>query len=342
MFRKTILFLTLGYLAGIMALSVLFSITLYRVYSDELTGLQRRQEILFQYDEDPIFLPPQIAQINADRIAQLEQSRADIRLRLLEFNVVIFVLGGVASYFLAKKTLQPIQESMRMQSQFTADASHELRTPLTALKTELEVALRDPKLAASEMKELLKSNLEEVSKLVTLSNSLLKVAQHQEREPEFKQVSSVEIIDRAVKLLSKAAEQKKMSLETKADPFSFSADPDLLQEVLVILIDNALKYGTGGQPIMITASQESRQALIRITNHGAGIKEKDLPFVFDRFYRADHSRSKSVVDGYGLGLYLAKQIVQAHGGTISVTSKVDERTTFTVQLPLQQTKHFLS
>lgn len=335
MFKKTIIRLTVGYLAGIMLLSAGFSVTLYKLSTRELGKFQRRQEQLFRRGFPELFPPPGFDSFEEERLHQLQDSRTQIMIQLLEFNVLILFLGGGASYLLARRTIRPIQESWESQTRFTADASHELRTPLAAMQTELEVALRDPRLAADEAKRLLVSNLEEVSKLTNLSNSLLKMAQVQGQKMEFKTIASETVVTAAISRIKKMADQKKMDIQAAGRTFSLQADGAMLTEALVVLLDNAVKYGDRGTVITVKSLAEHQHVIFAVSNHGPNIDRGDISNIFQRFYRADKSRNKSRTDGFGLGLALAKDIVTAHQGTIIVASQLGQPTTFEIRLPLK-------
>jgi len=236
-------------------------------------------------------------------------------------NVAVLVIGGAASLYMARRTLGPIEQAMEAQARFTADASHELRTPLTAMQTEIEVALRDKNMSAQEGRELLASNLEEVNKLRSLSNGLLALANQDKENFVPKPVSTKTILNAATSRTAKAATQKQITIDNRADNLSVHGDHDGLTQLFAILLDNAIKYSPVGTNIEITSTVKGSNAHISVADHGDGIKPEDLPHIFDRLYRADRSRSKEQIDGYGLGLSIAKKIVELHKGAIDVTSK---------------------
>ena len=277
--------------------------------------------------------------LEALRIQQLDLIKQRILWNLTELNLAVLVLGGGASFLLARRTLRPIQDAMEAQSRFTADASHELRTPLTAMKTEIEVSLRDKQLGVGEARELLQSNLEEISKLEALSNGLLRLAQYQQgiAQPKWKAVELASIVpDAIVRVLAQAQIAKITITADIPDKLSVEADAESITELLVILLDNAIKYGRENTAITITAKPRGGDVVVAITDQGIGIKAADLDHIFDRFYRADTSRSKNSTAGYGLGLSIAKQITDIHRGTITADSKLGVGTTFTLSLPHKQ------
>lgn len=342
MFRKSIIRLTIGYLAGIMVLSSIFSVVIYRASTQEFDTLQQRQQSIYRRGFPAMFLSPDDDPFLAERLAQVEQSRHNILVWLFEFNAVVFIVGGGVGYWLARYTIRPIQKSWESQARFTADASHELRTPLTTMRTENDVALRDPKLTLEEARQILKSNVEEVTKLTGLSNALLKLNQLQGRQLALQPVTVTTVVAKAVERLAKVAEQRKMTITTHVEAQTIQADADLLTEAVVVLIDNAIKYGEHGSVININAAQHHHQAQIAVINNGVGIAETDQAKIFERFYRGDSSRTKTKVDGFGLGLSLAQDIVAAHRGNMAVDSRPNETTTFTITIPVDLTSGWTS
>ena len=271
---------------------------------------------------------------------EVGEARSRIVASLVMVDLIILVLSGIAGYVLAGRTLKPIQNMVDEQNQFIADASHELRTPLTALKSSIEVTLRDKKITLQEAKDLIKSNLEEVNELQSLSDSLLQLAQYQRIDGNIS-FSAVDLqipIHEAVKKVSSISHLKHITIETHIKPVTFETDAALVTEILVVLLDNAIKYSSEGSSIQINAHKTDGMVSIAIADHGIGIADNDIPFIFNRFYRSDKSRSKESASGYGLGLSIAKKITELLGGSIQVVSKENAGTTFTLLLPLKQRK----
>jgi two-component system sensor histidine kinase CiaH len=329
--------LTIAYLAILMIISIAFSVAVYRTSVAALEEGFLHQVEIFQ-NRQLFARVPMRGDLERARLEELELGRHSLALNLLGINVAILVLGGMGSYFLAQRTLQPIEAALDAQSRFTADASHELRTPLTAMQTEIEVALRDGNLKVDEARQLLQSNLEEVAKLRALTDGLLTLSRHQRGEAiSVSQLAADKVIKGALKRLQPIIAEQQAKVETKDSKLKLEGDGDSLTSLLVILIENAIKYG-GEQPqVVVSATAEHHRAVIRVTDQGVGIKAGDLPHIFDRFYRADGSRSKTT-SGYGLGLAIAKQIVDMHQGNIAATSTPGKGTTITVRLPLKQSK----
>lgn len=329
-FKTAYLKLTLFYVLIVMTISIIFSVVIYKISSVEIDRGLGNQTRALQAISNPF-----IEELERMHDAQMEESNNRIQMNLIYFNLLILILSSVASYFFAKKTLEPIEKSMEAQNRFTADASHELRTPLTAMKTETEVNLRDKNLNLSDAKKLLQSNLEEISKLEYLSSALLKLAKLEEDvKQDFKKISLEKIVNEVLTKVKKLADKKSIILAKNVEQVYVNGDEQSLVELLMILLDNAIKYSPEKSEVKVAVIQKDKQAEIKIIDQGIGIKESDLPYIFNRFYRADISRSKEKVDGYGLGLSIAKRIVELHRGTITIKSKPGEGSTFSIKLPL--------
>ena len=274
-------------------------------------------------------MPPYGQLLGEIRAKELAAARANLIIILFYTNLIVICSGGVGAYFLAKRTLHPIEEAHEQQTRFVSDASHELRTPLATMTTELEAALRDSNLKKSEMKELLESNLEEVQRLTKLSNMLLALSvgnadalQH----TSFDLTSSVSSI---IKRLEHDATSR-ITLQAPTTPAVVVAHQPSIEELVTILVDNALKYSPPNSPITV-AIQIGQKVVFRIANEGEGIAAEHLPKIFDRFYRADSARSSG--QGYGLGLSLARQISNLHSAELAAASIPGKETVFSFSLP---------
>lgn len=338
MFAKARLKLTVWYLLIIMLISVCFSVAIYEVLTNELDRVERIQRIRQNHQlslPDNIFdfsqgsprefrLDPQLVEETKDRLQVI----------LILINLGILGASSLAGYFLAGRTLRPIKEMVDEQNRFVTDASHELRTPLTSLKTTTEVYLRAKNHTLAESDELHKSNLEEINNLQTLSDNLIKLTQYQKSNGNmvFEDTSVAEVVDEAVKKVSNLAKYKKITLLNKVKDTKIEADRQSLAEMFVIFLDNAIKYSPKNTTVTMSTSVQDRFVVIEIKDEGVGIAKGDIPHLFDRFYRVDKSRTKTDVAGYGLGLSIAKQIVDKHNGFIKVESEVGKGTIFKVFL----------
>lgn len=340
MFATARLKLTAWYLVIIMAISLLFSMVIYNNINSELRRFEKLT-VIIKPEEDTLelpfrrmHLPP--ARINPDMI---RAARTRLVTALTLVNIAILGLSATAGYFLAGKTLKPIKDMVDEQNQFISDASHELRTPLTALKAGLEVNLRDKRLTLKAAKAAITESITEVNALQSLSDSLLTLAQYQKpnNHTETGTILLDKLVKDAVRKVQSLATEKRITITESVPNITVLGNPYSLTELLVIILDNAIKYSKTGDTVEINAKKRDGSVSISVTDHGMGIPKKDLPHIFDRFYRADVARTKSSQNGYGLGLAIAKKIVDLHHGTLTVQSTVGNGSTFTVMIPTHKT-----
>ncbi len=332
MFRSARLKLTAWYVLMIMLVSIFFSAAIYR-------GVGREFERRFANIETRLrgqgFQPPPPPFGRVQFFEDIQSARQRVFVLLTSANGVILVLATGAGYVLAGRTLAPIEKAMEEQKRFVSDASHELRTPLTALKTSIEVGLRDKKMTLKEVRALVKSNLEEVESLRELTNHLLELSRYQAngRQLVFKQFRLDQLGREALETVRPLATQKKITLKLKAKKETAEIEKESLLRLLVILLDNAVKYTPRGGSIFLSLIQKPRELKVVVKDTGVGVAKKDLPHIFERFYRVDQSRSRQKVAGYGLGLSVAKEIIELYHGDIKVDSVLGKGSVFTVQLP---------
>lgn len=227
-----------------------------------------------------------------------------------------------------------LDEAFTTQRQFMEDISHELKTPLSVLKGELEVTLKKIR-SAQEYETTLHSSLEEVNHLAGIVENLLTLARFDAKTTTLQEASldlNVLLKD-AVEAIQVLAIQKNITLQfNSAHTVDILADKNQLKRLVLNILDNAIKYTQPGGRISIDLRQQKDSADIDITDTGIGIPEKELPHIFDRFYRVDKSRSSI---GFGLGLSIAQSIAMAHGGKIYARANVPQGTIFTISLPIK-------
>lgn len=330
MFKSALLKLTAVYLLVLILISLFFSAIVFGTASREIKRSFNRPAIIKELGKPGD--RPRFDALIGDEVAL---ARRRLAINLLTVNLVIVVVGGGVSYVLARATLRPIERAHEAQSRFASDASHELRTPLAAMRTEIEVALRDPKLDLPEAKHLLASNLEEVVKLDALTNGLLRLARLGSQRVVFQKVSLSEVVSSALKRVSQQAEQKQIALSqagTLADT-TVLGDRDGLTELLVILLENAIKYGPTKSSVTLACTQHAGHLSLSVMDEGPGIRPEDLPYVFERFFRADKSRNKNT-PGYGIGLSIAKSIADLHKAELKVSSTPGQGSRFSILFKL--------
>ena len=325
--------LSFTYLAIIMTLSVGFSIIFYHQSMDSAGGGLRRQ--IDEIRDNQRFIPQgPIGYFESIRQRELDRFHDELILKLFLLNVLMLAGGGLLSAYLAKKSLRLLEEALEAQSRFSSDAAHELRTPLTSMQSEIEVALRDRKLNTSQAKDTLSSILEEIHGLDGLTSALLRLSTYEKGQIDHKKLKISEVLEKSKDRVEKSAQARKIKLDLPKTKLMISGDKEQLIEVFVVLFDNAIKYGKDGMKINVEIEERHKQLIISVKDQGYGIASKDLIHIFDRFYRADESRAKQKISGFGLGLSLAKNIVEAHGGDITCESVLDKGSTFRVRLPL--------
>lgn len=331
MFKKAQLKLAAWYLLIIMFISIAFSLVIYQGLMNEVHRFSRMQRLRIERVLPPNPVQPFFA--DEDLIIEIQQ-RVIIELGII--NIIIFLISGGLGYFLAGKTLRPIQEMVEEQNRFISDASHEFRTPLTALKSSLEVNIRDKNLSIEDAKKIMNESIKDVNDLQRLSDSLLQLSQYEKPQSyvNFEKVSLKQVINESIKKIETLAKNKNINIKNSTINVNLKGNKYGLIDLFVILLDNAIKYSKVKSTININTKKIDHLVLISIEDQGIGIDKKDIPHLFDRFYRSDRARSKKEVDGYGLGLSIAKKIVDQHNGSIVIESKLKKGTKVTVQLPI--------
>jgi two-component system, OmpR family, sensor histidine kinase CiaH len=344
MFNNARLKLTAWYLVIIMLISIFFSTVIYQVLTREIERFAFVQKLrierelihereLLEPDLRLQFPPPKL-NIDPDLV---KESKKRVILILFLVNGTILIFSGLFGYLLAGKTLKPIKNMVDEQNRFISDASHELKTPLTALKTTMEIFLRNKKQTINEAKMLISDNILEVDKLHTLSEELLQLSQYQKPNGnmKFEDLSLTTLIKDSIHKIEPLAKQRAIIvINETTDHYHVLGNKYSLTDLFVILLDNAVKYSQDNSKIIVKSEKIDRYTVIQVVDKGIGIDKKDVPHIFDRFYRADSARTKKKVNGYGLGLSIAKKIVNLHKGSIDLESQLGKGSVFTVKLPI--------
>lgn len=226
-----------------------------------------------------------------------------------------------------------LDESFQYIRRFTADASHELRTPLTVLRGELEAMAQHPRLD-DEMRETVGSSLEETERLTKIVESLLAISRLDAGEARMEQArfDLAELTAATVEQMRLLAEDRSIALRCETDgEVAIEGDPARIKQVIVNLVDNAIKYTPDDGEVMVSVRTENGRAVLLVEDNGVGIPTEAQPHVFERFYRADKARSRHM-GGAGLGLAIVKSIVAAHSGHVDVESDEGRGSRFRVSL----------
>lgn len=340
MFRSARLKLTAFYLATLLAFSLTLTlgIRMFAEYEMNRAYMAQRGEFKELADSglDLLIANPERI-FNKSQDYHADKARQHLNRDLVWLNLGALVLGGLVSYWFAGRTLRPIAATHEAQARFVADASHELRTPLANIRAENEVFLRQKTFTAKETRELVSSNLEEVQRLEHLSRDLLALTQYGQTDLPKGSISAEGLVDEAVMQIQKAMEARLVKVERHLQPAQVYGNQESLARLLVILLDNAIKYGPSQGIIYIAGARHGSNYVITVRDEGKGIAEQDLPYIFDRLYRGDPARA-AATSGYGLGLALAREIVQANQGSIKAYNYPQGGAVFSLQLPVGRTK----
>jgi signal transduction histidine kinase len=270
---------------------------------------------------------------------QAQESALSLLLVLLLTIGGMTLLGaGLGGLFLADRALVPARLAWTNQQRFIADAAHELRTPLTLLRADAEVLLRSRAQLATEDAALLEDIVTEANHMSTLATNMLTLARldNNSTHHEHEVVNLTDVALSGARRVQALADQKGIGVQVESnDPALVIGDSTLLEQGVLVLLDNAIKYNRpGGRVTMRTAIQD-KYALLEVSDSGIGIAAEHLPHLGERFYRVDKSRSREA-GGTGLGLSIARSIAVVHGGTLTLTSVPEQGTTVIIKLPLAQ------
>jgi two-component system phosphate regulon sensor histidine kinase PhoR len=240
----------------------------------------------------------------------------------------------IDGWMLALAPDRRVEEIEQLKNELVSTVSHELKTPLAAIKAYTATLRANPSLYEAHRNEFLAVVEEQADRLSRLVDDMLLVTRvesgHMLRRRDLVPVDT--IVDRAVRDVER--DPSLHPIDLRAGGAMISGDPERLCDIFRNLLENAVKYSPKGGTVSISAHSTAQQTVIEIRDRGAGIAEADLPYIFDRFYRAQDEHTKNA-GGSGLGLYIVHALVRAHGGTIDVRSELGSGTTFTLRMPLR-------
>ena len=239
-------------------------------------------------------------------------------------------LGQLAA--ILNSTFARLEAAFAQQQQFTADAAHELRTPISVMLTQTQTALTRER-SGAEYRETLEACQRASQRMRRLTESLLELARFDAGQEQMKRLKFdlSQTARNCVELIRPMADERNIKIHCELSPIEYVGDSERIAQVITNLLTNAIQYNQEGGEVRLMAQSQKGMAMLAVSDTGRGIPVADLPHLFERFYRADQSRTSG---NTGLGLAISKAIVEAHGGTIEVASQPDAGTTFTVRLPL--------
>jgi signal transduction histidine kinase len=310
---------------------------------DEFRPAQRTETIRLMIAGEPI-------SINGQVIGMLYIGK-EVSLAYQVFKWLLIILAGLAilfsvvalfiSYFMSKKAMVPITRAFTRQREFVADASHELRTPLSVMLSSINAMEMTMDLEKENYSHKLLFNMKnEVKRMTRLVGDLLTLARSDSGTIEFimKYFDFRPLAEDAVESVRSLAESKQINLRFDApETIIMNGDAQRLTQLLYILLDNAIKYTPNGGEAHLALYQKGKELQITMRDTGDGIGTEDHQRIFERFYRVDKARTRQE-GGHGLGLAIAKWIVESHKGTIQVSSEVGKGSTFFIRIPIDVDK----
>lgn len=287
----------------------------------------------------PEAIPPQVMNLFQKAVETEKEQMGEISFQGRHWVILVtplysnrFIRGAVA----VLRDMTQERQLEKMRKDFIANVSHELRTPISMLQGYSEAIVDDIAESQEEKKEMAKVIYDESLRMGRLVNELLDLARMEAGHIQLtlEEITIASFINRIIHKFQGLAKDNEIYLEAEIENglSTIYLDPDRIEQVLTNLIDNAIRHTPNGGSVKLTVESENNGVRMKVTDSGSGIPEEDLPFVFERFYKADKARTRGK-SGTGLGLAIAKNIIDAHKGTISVHSKLGQGTTFSFFLP---------
>lgn len=268
------------------------------------------------------------------------EARTQLLLNMIVMGFCVLGIVFLICFFQANRAIRPVDESFNKQKRFIADASHELKTPLAIIDASTEAMSIDGTSSIESQRKWLDRIGEESTRMRKLIESLLYLAKSEDSSYEIMPVNLTQIVNDEVGRVEAILFERNIELTImnyQGGSLIVKADNEKIGESILILLDNAVKYTDDGGKVIVETGISKHFAFVKVSNTGAGIPNEEIPKVFDRFYRVDKARNSD--DGsYGLGLSIAKVIVEKSGGKINVVSE-NGMTSFSIELPLTSGWH---
>lgn len=316
-FKAAVIRLTAYYSAGVFIILSVFSILVYGLFVQSIDDHLREDKSRIEREE-----------------SFYSEAKENLFNILLISDVGLLFITILISYSMSKRTLEPLEIAYQKQKKFVADAAHELRTPLAVMKAGGEVMSQKER-SVSEYQRFISESGEEVERLIKLTNDLLFLAHNKSTtKNDFASFSFSDISKKQCESIVPYAKLKQIKVSSEiAEGINVNGKKDEVVRLVLNLLKNAIDYNRVGGTVFVKLSKNGNKALLSVQDTGIGIADKDSPSIFDRFYKADLSRTQSSFSGSGLGLAIVKDIVMTHKGVVRVSSKVGQGSTFEVEIP---------
>ena len=262
------------------------------------------------------------------------ESLSNLRSRLFSMSAIIITTSIIASYMLSKKTLKPIMQAWERQTEFVQNAAHELRTPLTIIQAKQQLLLEEPDSKIIDKSEDISLTINETRRLTKLVKELMILAMADSNQLQIKkETTNIDEVIRKITIpyMEYAKMQNKELIVELNCNREVNIDINKITQLMVILLDNAMKYTKEGEKITVQTHCKEGKCTIEVIDEGIGISNEQKKHIFERFYRADKARTRET-GGTGLGLAIAQTIVKAHGGSIKVYNNEPKGTKFVVKI----------
>lgn len=250
-------------------------------------------------------------------------------------SLLALIVAAAIGYNISGKVMAPMEAAYERQRQFAADASHELRTPLSVVMASADVLANDPSIQSPFLQQVIGDLKDEVKKMSKLVSDLLTVARSENSSEKLKLADFDFSADlqQVVRNMQLMAEKKQITLTGEiAEHIRYYGDEQKIKQLMLIFVDNAIKYTPEGGSVQVrTVAAKGKMVSFAVADTGIGVAKEDYRKIFGRFYRVDKARSRAM-GGNGLGLAIAKDIVEAHHGQIYIDSELGKGTTFTIEL----------
>jgi len=319
--------LTLLYLATIAAVVAVLSSALYEFHAHDVEGIERRRAGAEVEGQRPI----------DDARSGLGEYLEHLGRSIIVADAITIVAGGLLSFLLAARTLQPIKEAVEAEQRFFANAAHDLRTPLAVMQSEAEVALRAGSLDPGEARTVIQSSLEELRRMSSMVEQILDLAKSRSTRrtgPGSRRPLDISALAAATaNRLARRVEERGIQMTSDAPaPVVIAGDAPALERALYNILENAIAYTPRGGCVTVRARREGSDAVLEVADTGIGIPPDDLPHITEPFFRGDKARSNNE-GGAGLGLTIAKAVVDEHRGSLHAESAPGRGTTISLRFP---------